>query len=553
MVPRPQMHDAGREARRGAASTHTATLRLGVLVDAQVVEGWVVAAVRAVVAAAPARVAVVAMVHSRPRRSLAAAAHGIVDAADRVLRCRKEPLLERVDILAALAPTECLDLRAATVGDHWAIEAPAFERLRRCAVDVWLCCTRLPPCRPLVGVARRGVLGFEIGAGVSAASRWAGVAEIAVKSPVTSTSIVDYSLAADSCVFRGTGATVASSSALNRLGALRRGVTGIARALSDIADGAANLAPHVPALPLGEPWTRPTLAGISAAGRSVVRSVAANRLRALRWREQWQIAYQFGAEDAPLEFERLRYLVPPPDRYWADPFALEHDDRYFVLFEEARFGEERGRIMVVEVHENAEPGPISAVLERPYHLSYPFLFRYQGALFMLPETAANGRIEAYRCEKPPWRWQPHAVLLENVRAFDATLWQAADRWWLFASIAAPGTDGHDELHLFSSPSPFGPWRAHARNPVVADARGARCAGPLFRRAGALYRPSQNCTPVYGRSVVINRVDVLDDNDYRETPVARIEPGWRADVRRVHTQGGSGRLRVIDCSVRRRRW
>jgi hypothetical protein len=183
------------------------------------------------------------------------------------------------------------------------------------------------------------------------------------------------------------------------------------------------------------------------------------------------------------------------------------------------------------------------------------LFRHDGALFMLPETAANGRIEAYRCEKPPWRWQPHTVLLENVRAFDATLWQAADRWWLFANVGAPGTDGNDELHLYSSssPSPFGPWAQHPRNPVVADARRARSAGLLFRRAGALYRPSQDCTPFYGRSVIINRVDVLDDKDYRETPVARIDPGWRADVRRVHTLGGSGRLRVMDCSVQRRRW
>jgi hypothetical protein len=545
--------DAGDETHRHAASTRTATLRLGVLVDARVAEGWVVAAVRAALAAVPARVAVVAMVHWRPRRSLAAAAHGIVAAADRLLRCRREPLLERVDVLAALAPTECLDLRVATAGDAWTIQGPEFERLRRCAVDFWLCCTRLPPRRPLVGVARRGVLGFEIGAGVSAASRWAGVAEIGLERPVTSTSIVDYSLAADGCLFRGTGATVASSSALNRLAALRRGVNGIARALAETAGDAAYLAPNVAATPLGAPWSRPTLTGIATASRSVVRSVATNRLRELRWREQWQIAYQFGAEDAPLDVERLRYLVPPPDRYWADPCALEHDNRYFVLFEEARFGEERGRIMVVEVHEDAKPGPVSAVLERPYHLSYPFLFHHDGALFMLPETAANGRIEAYRCEKPPWRWQPHAVLLENVRAFDATLWQAGDRWWLFASVGAPGTDGNDELHLYSSPSPFGPWRPHPRNPVVADARRARSAGPLFRRAGALYRPSQDCTPFYGRCIVINRVDVLDDKDYRETPVARIEPGWRADVRRVHTLGGSGRLRVIDCSVQRRRW
>jgi hypothetical protein len=56
---------------------------------------------------------------------------------------------------------------------------------------------------------------------------------------------------------------------------------------------------------------------------------------------------------------------------------------------------------------------------------------------------------------------------------------------------------------------------------------------------------------YGHSVLINRVDVLSDDDYRETVMHRITPGWREDILRVHTFGGSKRLRVIDYMARRK--
>jgi hypothetical protein len=54
-------------------------------------------------------------------------------------------------------------------------------------------------------------------------------------------------------------------------------------------------------------------------------------------------------------------------------------------------------------------------------------------------------------------------------------------------------------------------------------------------------------------VQINRIEVLNDDDYRQVPVVRISPGWRPDIQRVHTIGGAGRLRVIDYLVSRKRW
>jgi hypothetical protein len=274
----------------------------------------------------------------------------------------------------------------------------------------------------------------------------------------------------------------------------------------------------------------------------------------LRWRDQWQIGYCFPdrGDRRLLATERLRYLVPPPDRFWADPFALEHDGRYFIFFEELVFRTGLGRITAVEVFEHAEPGAPQVVLERPHHLSYPSIFAWRDTLYMLPETGALGRLQLYRCEELPARWSPDAVLLEGVNAYDATLWSDGQRCWLFASVAEPGADPSDELSLFFSETPFGPWQPHPANPIVADVRRARCAGPVFTEAGVAYRPSQDCSEAYGRAVGINRIDAITTEDYRETAVARITADGGADARCVHTYGG-GKLQVVDCLVRRSRW
>ena len=43
--------------------------------------------------------------------------------------------------------------------------------------------------------------------------------------------------------------------------------------------------------------------------------------------------------------------------------------------------------------------PSTIVLEKDYHLSYPFLFEDNDELFMIPETATNKTIELYKCEE----------------------------------------------------------------------------------------------------------------------------------------------------------
>ncbi len=477
-------------------------VNFGVLLDARVQERWVLESLQQVLTVPGTQLVVIAVAGGLSRGSFAAHLHRLLDRLDMQLRCRNERLFVPVDIAAELkAPL--LDIGVVRDGEGWRPDEAGLGALRRCNVDVWLCFTAVPPRRPLCPVSGLGVWGIEIGQDVSAASAWAGAMEVGAGSPVTMVSIVDYAESRNGLLYRTFGATLKNSIRRNRLSCLRKAMSLFRRLLERLTRDGENWRSAQPAtltVPANYPALRePTVSALTRLSSRLVSHVAANQLRPLRWLDQWQIAYHFADEDeAGLPFEQWRHLVPSKNHFWADPFAVEHHGRYFIFFEEL-----------------------------------------------------NRTIELYRCEAFPHDWRLHRVLLENVSAYDATLWREGDRWWMFVNIAEPEADSCDELHLYWSTTPLGPWTVHRGNPVVSDARCARPAGPLFSRNGELYRPSQDCSLAYGHSVLINRVDILREDDYRETTVHRITPGWKECILRVHTLGRSKRLRVIDCMVSRR--
>jgi hypothetical protein len=126
-------------------------------------------------------------------------------------------------------------------------------------------------------------------------------------------------------------------------------------------------------------------------------------------------------------------------------------------------------------------------------LSYPFVFEWNGELWMVPESGANRTVELYRCAGLPDRWEKVQDIFTGIDLVDATLFAHDGRWWLLGNVSEPGADKHDELHAFHAETPLGPWQPHAANPVVADARFARPAGPCScTRAGCCARPRCAC-------------------------------------------------------------
>jgi hypothetical protein len=202
--------------------------------------------------------------------------------------------------------------------------------------------------------------------------------------------------------------------------------------------------------------------------------------------------------------------------------------------EEVRPGEERGVISCRDVGPDGSVGPGRVVLAEPFHLSYPQVFAHAGRIYMLPETSQAGDVRLYVATDYPDRWRLDRVLLEDTVAYDATLLAHDGRLWLFAVVPVAGGSDTDELAVFHADRLEGPWRAHARNPVVSDASRARPAGRVLRVDGALVRPAQDCSRDYGLAVTFQRIDVLTPDDYRESTVGRLDAGWGEGSLRTHT-------------------
>ena len=298
-------------------------------------------------------------------------------------------------------------------------------------------------------------------------------------------------------------------------------------------------------------------AAIALALVRIVTSFVGRRILRLLAPERWVIAVSREpaptGEDGPTDYGAFGRLQAPDGMEWADPFPVAIPGQDLLFIEEYVREAHRGRLAVVELDDSARGWlTVKTVLERPSHLSYPFVFQWEGAWYLMPEQAATGSLELYRADAFPEHWAWHSTLLPGVPAADATLAMIDGRWWLFAAIAVGTGTAADELHLFHAETPLGPWIAHERNPVVSDVRTARPAGRLFQRDGRWYRPAQDGAVSYGHSIAILRIERIDLHGYHERIVRTIRPTWQPGLLATHTLNADGHLTAIDAMVRERR-
>jgi hypothetical protein len=278
-----------------------------------------------------------------------------------------------------------------------------------------------------------------------------------------------------------------------------------------------------------------------------------NKIRSFFFLDQWIVLLAPSTGHKFLSWNDFKPLVPPLDRFWADPFIWVRDNIYYIFIEELIYSTKRGHIVCLILDKEMNILSNQVVLERPYHLSYPFLFEYEGQLYMIPETGENKGIELYRCVQFPDQWEFEKNLISNVCAYDATLVEAQGKWWLFANIKEDGGSTWDTLHLYYADHPLSDqWTPHPRNPIVKDIHSARPAGHIFLHEGKLIRPSQDCSVRYGYATNFNCIITLTETDYAEDCEHIFKPLEKGSVLATHTFNRVGSLTAIDAIQRRRK-
>ncbi len=269
-----------------------------------------------------------------------------------------------------------------------------------------------------------------------------------------------------------------------------------------------------------------------------------DRLRTPHWFVAWREGHDLLDPAAP-RMSGLRELACPRGHFYADPMLHEHQGQLWLLVEDFDYARGKGHLAAIPWRKDGPTGAARTVLDLPVHLSYPFVFRWKGDTWMVPESGGANRVSLFRARSFPDDWEHVGDLLEGYRAVDATLHEHNGRWYLFANICEAGGGTFDELFLFHAATPLGPFLPHPGNPIVSDVRRARPAGPLFLRDGKLIRPAQDCARGYGQALVFNEVLSLSPITYDERPLGRLLPDWVPGLTGCHTYTSLGGIEVVD--------
>lgn len=260
--------------------------------------------------------------------------------------------------------------------------------------------------------------------------------------------------------------------------------------------------------------------------------------------EQWQIYIRKNKNilcfDNMREFKKIK---TPSGHFYADPFIYEVNGNVYVFYEDYDFTKDKGVIACMSLRENGRALKNSIVLEKDYHLSFPFIFDYNDEIYMIPETLEKKRIELYRAIRFPYEWKLEKILIDDISCVDTNVLFLHNKYWLFTCII--GEEYNKDLFLFHSDNPLGEWKAHPKNPVVSDKSNARPAGRVFMNNNKIIRSSQDCAKRYGYALNFNEIKVINENEFLEEKIFTLYPEWKMTNLNNHTYNSRGNFEVID--------
>jgi hypothetical protein len=236
-----------------------------------------------------------------------------------------------------------------------------------------------------------------------------------------------------------------------------------------------------------------------------------------------------GAKNPVLKREDV---TDAPAAFVADPFMIRVGDLWYMFVEVMNCSNARGEIALATSRDAMTWDYQQMVLREPFHLSYPQVFEWQGQYFMIPESHQAGAVRLYRGDPFPLRWTLVTELIRGPYLADPTIFQHAQRWWMF--IDASLDQASDTLMLYHADALTGPWKEHPMSPVVRqDPCTARPGGRVIHHGDRLIRYTQGCRPVYGYNVRAFEITELTATTYRERELTKqpvLGPagsGWNA--------------------------
>ena len=259
----------------------------------------------------------------------------------------------------------------------------------------------------------------------------------------------------------------------------------------------------------------------------------------------WRVGF-FHSDWTTFKMGDASIIENPQHCYLADPFVIRENNKNYCFAEEYSMKSFKGAIVAYELNDHAAKR-IGYAINESFHMSFPYLFRYQEKIFMIPETSENNDIRIYESEEFPVQWKLNQVLMKDIFAVDSMIFEHDNKWWLFTNINPDGgPEACSELYIFSANDPLsGQWDPHILNPVIVNSDKARNGGILFKD-GKTYRVSQRQNfGMYGAEFAVNEIITLNKSEFFESEVSHVKPDFFSNAVATHHCHSNGDITVFD--------
>lgn len=230
------------------------------------------------------------------------------------------------------------------------------------------------------------------------------------------------------------------------------------------------------------------------------------------------------------------------DRWFADPFILDfNDSEIIILAEEFCYKVRRGRIARVVIDKKTyEEKSFEIILDLPTHLSFPFIIRKKGKVYIMPENSASGYSIIYEYDDETRTVKALHHLADEPFA-DATVFEMAGKGYLFTTML-PDTNSKS-LTIYS----FDKDKLKIKEKIAKVDFPIACgrnAGEVFKVDGHFYRPAQDCTLRYGHGVILQEM-TMQNGKWTFKEINKLYPHSFSYNQGIHTFNNYKGLIVID--------
>jgi hypothetical protein len=247
-----------------------------------------------------------------------------------------------------------------------------------------------------------------------------------------------------------------------------------------------------------------------------------NGVPLVKYDQVWSIGIYTGT--SPLSLDPAKNIINPvitaknitdvPAKFVADPFMIKVKSTWYMFFEVMTTISKRGEIGCATSDDGFCWKYRQVVLKESFHLSYPYVFEWEGECYMIPESYESRSIRLYKSNDFPTKWSLVKILLQGKDFVDSSIFHFQNMWWLFTTSTKNNT-----LYLYYSDKLTGVWKEHPKSPVIIDnSHIARPCGRVVQLNGHVIRYTQDDATTYGKKVMAFEITELTTTKYAEKPV-----------------------------------